>query len=491
MSDPVSLSELATAIPGASVSGDAEIHSITHDSRDARPGSLFVAIRGMEVDGHDYARAAIAAGTSALAVEHPMALDIPQIVVTDTRAALAQLAAVVYRHPSREIDVVGVTGTNGKTTVTHILESVATTAGIPAGIVGTVGAHIGDRSIAVARTTPEASDLQALLRQMADEGIRLAALEISSHAMELHRVDAVAFRAVAFTNLSQDHLDFHGTMDRYYQAKADLFAPDRARAAIINIDDPAGRQLAASTSLRTITVTVQGRPADMTARIVAADLAGTDFDVLAPSWQRRMRIRIAGSFNVANALIAVALADELGIGADDIAAGVASLDAVPGRFELIDEGQDFGVVVDYAHTPDAIATIVDVARDLVPGRVIVVVGAAGDRDREKRPLMGRATAQADLAVITSDNPRSENPEALVDAVADGAEVAGGSVVRCADRRAALREALEMAASGDIVLILGKGHEVGQETAGKIVPFDDREVARSHLSEILAAKGGAA
>lgn len=483
MTEPVALARLAERIPEAAVTGGADtvVADVTHDSRAVKPGTLFVAVRGSTSDGHDFVPDAVRLGASAVVVEHPVAVDVPQIVVPDSRRALAPFAACVFGDPSRRLAVIGVTGTNGKTTVTHMLEAIARSAGMRVGIVGTVGARIDGTPVPVPRTTPEASDLQRLLAEMVAAGCSVAAIEVSSHALELSRADAVEFRAVGFTNLSQDHLDFHRDMDAYYRAKARLFEAGRAEVGVINVDDPAGRRLASESGVPVRTVGT-GTAADYRFEIASESIEGSTFVLEAPEWRRELRIPMSGSFNVTNAAVAAALADAVAIDSGGIVAGLGTVDVVPGRWERVDEGGEFAVIVDYAHTPDAVAQVIDSARRLAAGRVLVVVGAGGDRDRDKRPLMGAAAGRADLAVITSDNPRSEDPAAIVEAVAAGAGGSGAVVVTETDRRAAIARAVSTARSGDVVLILGKGHETGQEIAGVVHAFDDREVARAALGE---------
>ncbi len=480
--DPTPLGVLAGAA-GGRLAGDPGITvaDVTHDSRSAGPGVLFTAIRGFSVDGHDFVPAALAAGSPAVCVEdEAAAAGAAAIVVADTRRALGPMAAEVHGHPSERLRLVGVTGTNGKTTVTHLVESIAAAAGLAHGIIGTVGARIGGRSVPVARTTPEASDFQRLLATMADEGVDVAAVEVSSHALSLGRVAATTFAVAAFTNLSPDHLDFHGDMESYFQAKAALFS--QARRAVVWVDDPSGARLAATLDVPVTTVAMEG--ADVVARDVTATFAGSRFRIDGPGGGSDVSLPLAGRFNVANALVAAAIASALGIGWEAIAAGIAAVPVVPGRFELVETGRDFTVVVDYAHTPDGIGAAVAAAREILAetGRVIVVVGAGGDRDRSKRPLMGRAAAQADVAVLTTDNPRREAPEAILAEVAAGAS--GPGIVRqVVDRRAAIRAALAEAGPGDAVLVLGKGHEQGQDFGSVVVPFDDRTVAAEEVASL--------
>jgi UDP-N-acetylmuramoyl-L-alanyl-D-glutamate--2,6-diaminopimelate ligase len=479
MTDPVLLSDLVRRLPaGGRLEGvDAPVITVTHDSRAAGPGSLFVAIPGEHHDGHDYVDRAIAGGAAAVIVERDIACP-SRIVVPDARAALPWAAAAVYGDPSRHLAVIGVTGTNGKTTVTHILEQIVVAAGRAAAIVGTVGARIGDADRAVARTTPEASDLQRLLSDMVDAGVDVAAIEVSSHALTLHRVDAIHFRVAAFTNLMQDHLDFHGDMEEYFAAKASLFTADRTDHAVIVIDDEWGRRIVADTELPVTTVAV-GRDADITASSITESISGSSFVITARGRQISVELPIPGRFNVENALVAVAVALELGIDDAAIARGLSTVGTIPGRFEHIESGRHFGVVVDYAHTPDAIEAVVDSALRISRGRVIAVFGAGGDRDQEKRPAMGRAASRADIAILTSDNPRSEDPVVIMAAVRSGIPAAT-TIVEEPDRRRAIRAALESAEPDDLVLILGKGHETGQDVAGVIEPFDDRTVVLEEL-----------
>jgi UDP-N-acetylmuramoyl-L-alanyl-D-glutamate--2,6-diaminopimelate ligase len=480
---PVTIAQLADAI-GGGIAGDGGITvaDVTHDSREAGPGVLFVAVRGFTVDGHGFVGAACEAGSPAVCVEDPAAAaGVPAIVVPDTRAALGSLAAIAHGRPSERIVVIGVTGTNGKTTVTHLLEAIATSAGRVPGLVGTVGARIAGSPVSVQRTTPEATDFQRLLASMVDAGVDLAAVEVSSHAMALGRVDATRFRIAAFTNLSQDHLDFHGDMEDYYRAKASLFRPDRADRAVIWIDGRAGRRLADETDLPVTTVGL-GPDADVTAGGIVSTLAGSTLTASGPNGSAEIGLRIAGDFNVANALVAAACADAIGIGWDSIAAGIGGVERVAGRFELVETGEDYTIVVDYAHTPDGIASVIATTRRLAPGaHLLAVVGAGGDRDRAKRPLMGAAAATADIVFVTSDNPRREDPAAIVEAVAAGAVGGHARLVTEIDRRAAIASAIASAGPGDVVLVLGKGHETGQDFGDVVLPFDDVTVAREEAA----------
>ncbi|HKE98551.1 MAG TPA: UDP-N-acetylmuramoyl-L-alanyl-D-glutamate--2,6-diaminopimelate ligase [Actinomycetes bacterium] len=483
---------------GGELRGDGATHvtDVVLDTRQVRPGALFCCVPGSRVDGHDLAPDALRRGAAALCVQRPLPLAVPQLVVPAVRPALPALAAAFFGEPSRRLDLVGVTGTNGKTTTTYMLEAIGRAQGWATGVAGTVEVRVGAERRPAVHTTPEAPDLQRLLAEMADSGVRLAAMEVSSHGLALGRVDATRFRAAVFTNLSQDHLDFHPDMEAYFQAKARLFEPARTGLAVVNVDDAAGRRLAASVRVPLVT-TGTGGDGDWRASEVEASLAGTSFRVEGPAGSAAVRLRLAGRFNVANALGALAAAAHLGVALDTAAAGLAALPGVPGRLERVDAGRPYSVLVDYAHTPDSLDSSLRAARAAAPGRVLVVFGCGGDRDRGKRPLMGEIAARlADVAVITSDNPRSEDPGAIVAEVAEGARRAGGPgrwLVEV-DRRAAIRQALALAGPGDVVLIAGKGHEQGQEFAGgRKVPFDDRVVAREELAgmpPVAAARGGA-
>jgi UDP-N-acetylmuramoyl-L-alanyl-D-glutamate--2,6-diaminopimelate ligase len=397
-----------------------------------------------------------------------------QLVVADTRAAMAKLAVAFFGDPSAELDVVGVTGTSGKTTTTFLVHAILAAAGRKPGLLGTIESRVGGERRPAVRTTPESVDLQRTLRDMVDAGNRSCALEATSHGSELRRLDGVRFAALGFTNLQQEHLDFHGTMERYFAAKRRLF--DSRPPAAVGIDDEWGRRLAAE-----IDAVTYGFADDAELRPERLDLSAAGARFRAGGLDVETRLR--GRFNVQNALGAIALARLVGVEDAHIAAGLASVEGVPGRFETVDEGQPFAVVVDYSHKPDALANVLRTARDLAEGRVICVFGAGGDRDRVKRPAMGRIAADlADAAILTSDNPRSEDPAAIAAEVEAGAP---GELIVELDRRAAITRAVELARAGDVVVIAGKGHEQGQEIAGRILPFDDREVAREVLRRLGA------
>lgn len=482
-----SIAELARVCDGRVVGdGSVRVRDATHDSRQSGPGTLFIAVPGSSRDGHEFVSQALSAGSPAVMVEHEMPVAVPQLVVSSTRRAMAPAAAEIHGHPSQKLKLVGVTGTNGKTTVTHMVESIVAAAGIPVGLIGTVHTRVGSTTIPNIRTTPESTDFQRLLATMVRLGAGVAAAEVSSHALTLHRVDCSRFAVAAFTNLSQDHLDFHGDMDAYYAAKRSLFDSRFADRAVVWVDDPAGRRLADSVDIPLITV---GSSADVSARGRRVDVGRSTFMLVTPDGERRVQLRLGGDFNVDNALVAAGCAVALGIDEDAIAAGLAEFEGVPGRFEVVSGTDPIEVMVDYAHTPASIATAIGSVRETAPGtwasdggdrRLIVLFGAGGDRDTAKRPQMGTAAMAADVVIVTSDNPRSEDPTAIIDQIMSGIDEAG-RVARIVDRREAINHAVAIADDGDVVLILGRGHERGQEVEGRLLPFDDRLVARDALS----------
>lgn len=478
-----SLGRLAE-VSGARVVGSMEttVHDVTHDSRRVAPGSLFVAVRGSSSDGHDFVPLAVASGAAAVCVDHPVAADIPQLVVPDTRPVMALLAAEVHAHPSNDVAVVGVTGTNGKTTVTHYVESIVNRSGGSAGLIGTIQTRAAGRVFESDRTTPEATDFQRLLATMRDLGVGVVAAEVSSHALQLGRVRATRFEVAGFTNLSQDHLDFHGDMATYLAAKRTLFHDYEVGTAVVNIDDPAGRELASGIEDRLVTV---GAGGDAWAEAVRPTSTGTAFHLHTPWGVAGVEARVFGEFNVANAMLAAVCSLAVEVRFEDVVEGLERLPGVPGRFQVISGNDPVTVIVDYAHTPEGIRVALDAARGLGGGRVIALVGAGGDRDREKRPLMGAAVAKADIAVITSDNPRSEDPAEIVRAVAEGVGDRTEKIVEV-DRRTAIRKAIELAGEGDVVVLLGRGHEPNQEVGGRMIPFDDREVGREELSALRSS-----
>ncbi len=462
-----------------------DVADLAYDARRVTPGALFVCVRGFRTDGHDFAADAVERGASALVVERPLDLPVPQLVVADARLAMALAADSFFGAPTRELSVAGVTGTNGKTTTAFLLYSILAAAGRRPGLLGTIESRIGGERRAVAHTTPEAIDLHRTLREMVDAGDRSCALEASSHGAELKRLVGVRFASLAFTNLSPEHLDLHGTLEAYFDAKRRLFVepgPEGRRPpAAVNVGDAHGRRLA--DELRSL----GERP--LTYGIVDdADVRADELEVTAGGSRLvadgiALETRLRGRFNVENVLAAVASARLLGIDDGAIAAGVAHLAGVPGRFEAVDEGQPFTVLVDYAHTPGALASVLAEGRALTAGKLVCVFGCGGDRDRAKRPAMGEiASRLADRVVVTSDNPRSEDPAAIIAEIVAGTD--GNALVE-PDRAKAIAGALRTASAGDVVVIAGKGHEQGQESGGTVLPFDDRDVARDALRRLAA------
>jgi UDP-N-acetylmuramoyl-L-alanyl-D-glutamate--2,6-diaminopimelate ligase len=481
---PRPLGELVASIPEAEVRGSAEaiVHDVTYHSSEVRAGSLFFCVPGEHADGHDFAADAERAGAAALVAERWLPLAGSQVLVPSVRAAMGPMSAAFFGHPSGRMVVVGVTGTNGKTTTTYVLESILEAAGLPAALIGTTGVRIGGRYLPFDRTTPEAPDLQRVFARMVAEGVRGAAMEVSSHGLDQHRVDGSRFACAVFTNLTQDHLDYHGTMDAYFDAKAMLFSPALSDRGVINADTPYGARLQERATIPVVTFGVEAN----------ADIRATDVRVTAGGLAFRangleIRSQLRAHFNVSNCLAALAAARQVGVDDDAVVRGIAGVPGVPGRLEPVDAGQPFTVLVDYAHTPDSLENVLVAARSLTPGRLIVVFGCGGDRDRGKRPLMGAAaTRLADLSVLTSDNPRSEDPLAILAEVEEGAKRRGGAYTVEPDRRAAIGLALGEAGPGDIVVIAGKGHETGQQFADRTVPFDDRVVAAEELAQLAGS-----
>jgi UDP-N-acetylmuramoyl-L-alanyl-D-glutamate--2,6-diaminopimelate ligase len=460
---------------------------VTHDSRRVSPGAVFVALRGLTADGVDFVPQALAAGAAAIVAEQPPAapVTVPWIVVSDARLAMALLAAAFYGNPSHELRVIGITGTNGKTTTSYLVNAIFEAASIPCGLMGTVTYRVGDRSFDATRTTPEATEVQELLRQMASAGSGACVMEVSSHALALRRVDGTRFAAGVFTNLTRDHLDFHGGMEDYFAAKRRLFEMLPADApALINVDDARAPSLIEASSLP-VTYGIN-RPADVSPGPLSFSLEGLQFDAHVPQGVVRVRSKLVGKPNVYNILAAVGTTAALGVPLEAIEQGLHRLPGVPGRFEMVSRpGDDITVVVDYAHTDDALRNLLETARPMATRRLITVFGAGGDRDRTKRPLMGMVAARlSDIVVITSDNPRSEDPARIIDEVRRGADPEArqghAEVLTIPDRQEAIVQAIRRGSSGDVVLIAGKGHEKYQEIDGRIHPFDDVAVARKAL-----------
>jgi len=457
---------------------EVEVSGLAYSSASVSEGALFFCVPGFTADGHDFAPDAVKRGAVALVCERPLGLGVPEVQVESVRAAMGPAASRFYGDPSHELDVVGITGTNGKTTTAFLVREVLEAAGIQTGLLGTVKRVVGGVEEQVERTTPEAIDLQADFARMLAEGDRACAMEVSSHALELGRASGIGFACKVFTNLTQDHLDFHADMEAYYLAKRRLF--DEPGPAVVNLDDAYGRRLADELG-DAITYGVEAEAADYRARDVTFDVAGAAFAVDTPDGTLELTTRLPGLFNVQNALAALAAARVLGVEAEVAVRGLAGAGRVPGRFEPVEEGQAFGLLVDYAHTPDSLENVLRAARGITQGRLHVVFGAGGDRDRGKRPLMGEVAARlADRVIVTSDNPRSEDPESIVDQVMEGTTDAS-LVEREPDRRRAIARAVHTAEPGDVVVVAGKGHEQGQEfEGGRKEPFDDIAVAREAL-----------
>jgi UDP-N-acetylmuramoyl-L-alanyl-D-glutamate--2,6-diaminopimelate ligase len=490
----VRLDELVAHLPGAELHGDpaVEIEAVVYDSRRAGPGSLFVAIRGQAQDGNAFAAAALGKGALAVVSESGAPEAATWVKVRDAREALAVFSAALLGFPGRDLGLVGVTGTNGKTTTTYMIEAALREAGETVGLLGTVEYRVGGQVAAAARTTPEASDLQAMLRQMVDAGCRHAVLEVSSHSLVLHRVHGLRFQVAVFTNLTRDHLDFHGDMESYFAAKRILFDSllREDGRAVINVDDDRGKELA-STLARPVWTCSLLPGADFGAEDLRLSLEGARFRARTPVGTFEVETSLLGRFNVHNALCAFAASLALGAPPDAVQRGIASLRGVPGRMERIAAGQDFLVIVDYAHTDDALKNLLEAVRELQPRRLITVFGCGGDRDRTKRPLMGAvATRLSDVVILTSDNPRSEPPETIVADIRRGIPPGrpADETMVVLDRREAIARALEMGREGVVIVIAGKGHETYQVLRDRTVPFDDRQVVREALSR-LAGTGG--
>jgi len=456
---------------------EVEISALAYASDSVTPGALFFCVPGFTRDGHDFAPDAVERGAGALVTQRRLDLGVPELVVDDVRAAMGPAAARFYGDPTAQLDVVGITGTNGKTTTAFLVRHLLEAAGRQAGLLGTVKRVVGGVAEEVERTTPEAIDLQATFRRMLDGGDTAVAMEVSSHALELGRARGIRFACKVFTNLTQDHLDFHETMEAYFAAKRRLF--DEPGTAVVNVDDQHGRRIAAE--VEAVTFGIE-HDADYRAREIEFDFAGSRFTLDTPDGPIEVESPLPGLFNVQNVVAAIAAVRSLGVPAEAIS--LDGFERVPGRFEPVDEGQDFGVLVDYAHTPDSLENVLRTARELTRGRLHVVFGAGGDRDPGKRPLMGRAARElADRVLVTSDNPRNEEPEAIIDQVMEGA---GPDAERDADRRRAIGRAIADAEPGDVVVIAGKGHEQGQEfERGRKEPFDDKTVAREALRARVA------
>jgi UDP-N-acetylmuramoyl-L-alanyl-D-glutamate--2,6-diaminopimelate ligase len=482
------LSEEGTAASGSGDLG-VRVSGAALDARRVTPGDLYAAVPGAHAHGATFWPDARGSGAVAVLTDPAGAALVdgadgapPAVVVPDVRRVLGRVSALVYGEPATRLQMIGVTGTQGKTTTTRLLESGLTGAGVPAAVVGTVGTRILGEDVGSVLTTPEAPELHRLLRRMVEAGVVACAMEVSSHALVMGRVGGIVYDVAVFLNLGRDHLDFHPTMEDYFAAKAQLLTPEHAVRGLVSVDDEWGRRLAAGATVPLETMTATGSGGDWSARDVELTAAGSRFEIATPGGRRiPAGCPIPGGFNVANALAAVAAGASAGYDPDQVARAIAHGPGVPGRLERIDVGQDFEVVVDYAHKPDAVAAALATLRPLTRRRLIVVLGAGGERDPGKRPEMGRLAAEgADVLVVTDDNPRGEDPAAIRAAVLSGTVEGSAEVLEVGDRRAAIAEAVRRAGAGDVVLIAGKGHESGQEVAGVMHPFDDRVVAREEL-----------
>jgi UDP-N-acetylmuramoyl-L-alanyl-D-glutamate--2,6-diaminopimelate ligase len=491
------LSDILRGLDYRVLQGDpeVEIRELCYDSRRVRESSAFIAIKGFKVDGHDFIPQALDNGATAVIVEKEtdLPLGVTGVIVKDTREALGLLGANFYNHPSQSLGVIGVVGTNGKTTSTYLVRSILMAAGHKVGVMGTIKSLIGDVEIATERTTPEGLDLQELLARMAEQGVDHAIMEVSSHAIALKRTAGCDFKGGIFTNITQDHLDFHGTFQEYLNVKARFFKEldplaEGSKVAAINIDDPYGTYMEQVCSAHVVTYGIRG-DAMVKARDVNVTYRGTTFILESPWGSREIQLKLTGPFNVYNALGAASLCLKLGVDIDNVKAGLEGIEGVAGRFEAVDCGQDFAVIVDYAHTPDGLRNVLSTARSFLQGRLICVFGCGGDRDKTKRPIMGEISGQlSDYTIITSDNPRTEEPFSIMRHIEEGIVGTGGKYHMEVDRKKAIGDAIAMARSGDVIIIAGKGHENYQIFKDKTIHFDDREAAEEILTALK--EGGA-
>ena len=483
-----SFEELTRAVPGVRAAGDfsVQITGVAYDSRLVVPGDVFVAVAGFQADGHDFAKDAVDGGAAALVVERKIegvSPDAPQFVASSCREALSRIGDAFYGHPSGELALIGVTGTNGKTTTAFLIDAILRSSGRRTGLMGTIHYRVGDGVFEEPRTTSEGPDLQRYLRRMADAGASHAVMEVSSHGLALDRLFGCEFQAAVFTNLTQDHLDFHGDMEAYFQAKLKLFKEFSPANSIVNVDDAYGMRIAEEAGGRVWTYAA-GSGADLGVEDLSSSSSGMRFQMMTPAGRVGVETALIGRHNLSNILAASAACLSQGLTPEEVAAGVASLENIPGRFEKVDMGQPFLVVVDYAHTEDALARVLEFARPVTEGRILTLMGCGGDRDRNKRPLMAAAALRgSDYVVMTSDNPRTEDPASILREVESGAALAPSSAGRwrsILDRREAIRAIVAEAREGDAVVIAGKGHETYQILGTERTPFDDREEARTAL-----------
>ncbi len=476
------LSKLCESIKHRRLGADLNIDALEYDSRKVKQSSLFCCIVGTFSDGHAYAQKAVDAGAAGLLVERELPIDLPQVIVPNTRIAMAEMAAELYGHPERELRLVGITGTNGKTTSTYMIKAIAERAGMKAGLIGTIRNMVGKRVIDTERTTPESVDLYRLLREMRDEGVEIVAMEVSSHSLDQHRVHGLTFEVGEFTNLTQDHLDYHKTFENYLAAKKKLFS--QSKHGVFNIDDPHAAAMMERLTLPVTTFAIRER-ADICASEIDITTRGVQFDIRYPGGKTRINVPIPGLFTVFNAMGVAAVALALNIPMEYIKSGLEDMQSVSGRLEPLPTGDlGFSVFVDYAHTPDALENVLKTVRGFAKSRVITVFGCGGDRDRAKRPIMGEIAGRySDRLVVTSDNPRSEDPFTIIDAIEEGVKKSGCAYVKIEQRREAIRYALQNAQESDVIVIAGKGHETYQEINGVKHHFDDKETVMELLATL--------
>ncbi|MFP5111182.1 UDP-N-acetylmuramoyl-L-alanyl-D-glutamate--2,6-diaminopimelate ligase [Bacillaceae bacterium C204] len=464
---------------------DTEITSIENDNRKVQKGSLFICIKGYTVDGHDFAESAVNSGAAAVLAERPLTLDVPVILVKDTTRAMAVISDAFYEQPTKDLHLIGITGTNGKTTTSHLLEKIFADAGQKTGLIGTMYTKIADKTIETKNTTPESLTLQKTFKQMVEAGVDIAVMEVSSHALDLGRVHGCDYDVAVFTNLSQDHLDYHKTMDEYKRAKSLLFAQlgntfnhQKPKFAVLNADDPASDMYSRSTAAHVITYGIDNK-ADIQAKNIQMTSSGTRFDLIVQTEKYPIEMQLIGKFSVYNVLASIAASVVSGIAIEDVIKSIEGVTGVSGRFELVNSGQDFTVIVDYAHTPDSLENVLKTIRNFAKKKVFVIVGCGGDRDRTKRPLMAQIACQwATDPIFTSDNPRSEDPLAILKEMEAGLQGATYRIIP--DRKEAIQTAIGEASEGDVILIAGKGHETYQIIGNVVHDFDDRLVAREAI-----------
>ncbi|UQD51616.1 UDP-N-acetylmuramoyl-L-alanyl-D-glutamate--2,6-diaminopimelate ligase [Bacillus methanolicus] len=466
---------------------DPEITAIHNDNRLVEPGSLFICIKGHTVDGHDFAQSAVEKGAAAILAERDLQLDVPVIIVKDTYRAMAVLADAFYGQPSHKLHLIGITGTNGKTTTSHLIEKIFSDAGKKTGLIGTMYTKIGDQTFETKNTTPESLTLQKTFKQMIDSGVETAVMEVSSHALVYGRVHGCDYNVAVFTNLTQDHLDYHKTMDEYRRAKGLLFSQlgntfchDKPKFAVLNADDPASREYIQSTAAHVITYGID-QPADIKAENLKITANGTVFDLITPFGVEKISMKLIGKFSVYNVLASIGACLVSGISLKQMIKSIEEVEGVPGRFELVNAGQDFAVIVDYAHTPDSLENVLKTVKQFAERNIYVVVGCGGDRDRTKRPLMAKiACKYATHPIFTSDNPRSEDPLQIIRDMEEG--VKGKQYKSIVDRKEAITYAINNAQKGDVILIAGKGHETYQQIGSEVFDFDDRVVAKEAIEK---------